>query len=92
MQGPKEVVEVMQREKTDEGVEAPAKLARRMKNVAAMQRDPVSAVVEGPEALEESLGEVEPFDDEAAVCEGEGVAAHPAPDVENAVSRSETGE
>jgi hypothetical protein len=91
-EGRRQVVEVVEREESDGGVERTVQRPRQLEDVRTVEGDVVAARVERFEAVEQSRREIYALDGEPTLGERQRVAAHPAPDVEDVVARHKAGE
>src|SRR5215204_3559216 len=87
-----QVVEVVEREESDGGVESAVERLRQLEDVHAVDGDLVAAGVERRETVEERPRQVDSLDEEPALGERERVAPHSAPDVKEVVARRKAGE
>src|SRR5215208_482905 len=86
------VVEVVEREEPDRGVESAVERLRQLEDVDAVEGDFVAAGVERCETVEERPRQVDSLNGEPALGERQRVAAHSAPDVEEVIARRKAGE
>src|SRR5262249_48612659 len=82
----RQVMEVVEREETDDGVEPALEPGRRVGYVGGVKRDVVPPTRMAAKSLEENGGEVEALDREAPVGEQERGAPDAAADVEEALA------
>ena len=87
-----QVVNVVEREEADDGVEGAEQSRRRLDHVGDVERKLEAVACERAQALEQNGREIEPLDGVAALGEQQRVPAHAAADLEHALPGPEAGE